>query len=156
MAGAGSDELPVWLIALFPVFFIGLWLAICFLLGRMSGWTRLQELYPDRAEEPVLEKFVWQSASMGGAFGMPVNFNGCLTIEACAVGVRFRLWKIFGMFQRPFFVPWCDLAVAEKKLLFVRRARLLFVLWQGGEMLMPLRTWNRIARHASASGLELP
>ena len=142
------------LVAGFLASFAALWLGITYMLGRMSGWTVLQDVYPDH-DEAARERFRMQSASLGGAFGMPVNFNGCLTIDACASGVRFRLWRIFGMFQRPFLVPWGDISVDEKNLLFLKAARLRFARWPGGQVTMRKARWNRIAVQAPVTGLTL-
>ena len=96
-----------------------------------------------------------QSASMGEFFGMPVNFNGCLTLDACPGGLRFRLWKIFGLFEQPFLVPWDDIFVSTKKVVFFTMARIRFARWEGGEVAMRVKQWNRIAAESPRGGLKL-
>jgi hypothetical protein len=97
---AGQDAPPFVFVAAFPFFFIGLWLWITYFLSRMSGWRSLQAAYPNR-DDFVGRRFRMQSASVGGAFGMPVNYNRCLTIDANSSGLRFKVWAIFGLFQQP-------------------------------------------------------
>lgn len=143
---------PAWLLALFPVFFVTLWCLACLSLGNLSGWNQLQDLYPDTGE-PTQVRLGGQSLSMGGLLGMPVNFNGCVTIELCAGGIRFRLWRIFGLFQRPFLVPWRDIAVDEARVFLMRRARLRLARWDGAITLRP-RTYARLVEQAPGGRLS--
>lgn len=86
---------------------------------------------------------------------MPVNYGGCLTLDACAGGLRVKVWKIFALFGHPVFVPWSDITVDRKRSMFLDVAQVRFRNWQGGEMSLSLRTWNRIVREAAIPGLEL-
>ena len=151
----GPSDAPLVLLVIFPIFFVGMWLAITTFLGKASGWQKLEEIYADMKLDPLRRRFRMQSASLGGAFGMPVNYNSCLTIEACSSGLRFRLWRIFGLFRRPFMVPWRDIAVDEKKIFIFRMARLRFARWEGGQVTMRVGRWNRIAAEAPQGGLSL-
>lgn len=109
----------------FPVLFLFafalFWLAIVTLLGLLSGWFRLAALYPDRDDE-VLARFRWQS----GVMGLGVNMGGILTLTACRSGLRVAISRMFGVFQRPFFVPWSDVSFEPDQAMFFPRMKLRF------------------------------
>jgi hypothetical protein len=152
---AGLDPAVLALILVgFPIVFGGFWLGITTLLAHLSGWATLQSLYADRPE-PALVRLKRQSASMGGLPLMPVNFNRCLTLEACAFGLRFRLWRMFGFFQQPFFVPWTDIKAEPGTMLIFKAARLRVARWPDGKVMMSRRCWNRLVESVKPA-LTLP
>jgi hypothetical protein len=116
---------PLWLWLLIPVLFLtfggALWLGVATLLGALSGWRALQAYYPDRPAAP-LDVLRGQS----GRMGVGVNFNGCLRLDICPGGLRVGMTRILGPFNRPFFVPWNDIAAAHRKLWFTDAVRLTF------------------------------
>ncbi len=112
-------------LAVFPFLFAALWIGNSWWLGKMSGWFALQESYPDRLESARF-KLRSVSGSMGKFLGMPINFGSCLRLEVCHSGVRVSLWKIFGLFSRPFLVPWSDITVSKKSSLLFPQVRLAF------------------------------
>jgi len=142
-----AEQLFYLLPVVFPIFFIGLWLAVTTVLGRASGWKFLQGAYPDRIETPLV-RLQLQSGSMGGRWGMPVNFNGCLRYDVCPTGLRVAIWRIFGWFQQPFFVPWGHITAEEKKMLFLTGIRLRFTGWPDGELIIRRRTFERMVEAA--------
>lgn len=93
----------------FPVFFVALWLFVTYILGFASGWFRLMERYPDRADEKPLQQLWMQSGQMGW-----VSMRGVLHLSACRSGLRVSMLRIFGAFQRPYLVPWRDITVRRK------------------------------------------
>lgn len=100
-----------------------MWLIIVTLLGRMSGWIALQNRFPDRPDETLVAMRA-QSGAMGGISLAKVNFSGCLRFDVCRKGLRVSVWKIFGPFQRPFFVPWSQIAVSDASIFKFKRYRL--------------------------------
>ena len=103
---------------LFLPLFVGMWLAITTLLAAMSGWFTLEDEYPDR-QDTVLGTMRFQSGQMGRLGLGGVSFGNCLRFELCQTGLRVRVWKLLGLFSRPFFVPWRDVEVERKKFLFL-------------------------------------
>lgn len=95
--------------ALFPFFFIALWLVVTTILSVRSGWFSLMRSYPDRPERAVLT-LSRQSGSMGG-----VGMKGILTLSVCQTGLRLHMMRIFGPFSRDFFVPWEEISVFRKQ-----------------------------------------
>jgi hypothetical protein len=100
----------------FPLCFAAIWIAATISLGAMSGWYSLAAAYPDR-DEPAEQTFL----SVSGMMGAWVSFSRVLSIDVCPSGLRVRIWRIFGPFCRPFFVPWSDLRV-ERTTRFLRPA----------------------------------
>src|SRR4051794_6773901 len=97
----------------FPFFFVGLWLFVTTVLGFLSGWFDLQRHYP-KGDEPALLTLRWRSGSMG----MGVSLSGILTLSACSSGLRIGIFRLFGLFQRPFFVPWDEIEAEQTTLFF--------------------------------------
>lgn len=125
----------------FPFVFAAMWFAVTSLLGLLSGWYGLMRLFPDE-EDQVLAKFGGQSGSMGPGVGM----NGILTLSACRGGLRVGIWRIFGPFCAPFYVPWRDLTVRRRRLLVFERADLVF--GDAGKLTIAGDLADRIARAA--------
>ncbi len=95
--------------------FAGLWFVVTTFLSLMSGWWGLSRAYPDRPQTVIR-----RLSNISGSMGAGVHLNGILTLEACQGGLRIRMWRLFGPFNAPIFVPWNDIRV-------VRRNR---ILWQ--------------------------
>jgi hypothetical protein len=135
-------------LAVFPFAFIGLWLTATMALGYFSGWFSLQERYPDQDERPI-DRLRMRSGSLGrGSLWNPwgaVRFNHCLRFDVCKSGLRIAVWRIFGVFQRPFFVPWSEIRVEEKKFLFMRMYRLNFGRDGGSALTVWRKAFERIA-----------
>lgn len=136
---------PPALFLLFPFFFAGLWFVVTMVLGLLSGWYPLAALYPDRDEEARLTL-----KSKSGMMGVGVSMNGILNLSACPSGLRVSIWRIFGPFCRPFFVPWDDIKVSSRQQFFQQMTRLGFGRPEAGVLTVEARTWERLA---SAAGL---
>jgi hypothetical protein len=104
----------------FPVFFIGMWLAVTIGLGSASGWYRLARRYPDRNEAALL-----QLTGQSGMVGL-VGMRNILRVAVCPSGLRLGIMRIFGPFCRDFFVPWEEIAVTRKDRFFWKSATLQF------------------------------
>jgi hypothetical protein len=121
------NENAIW--AIFPFAFIALWLMIVSILGAFSGWYSLQGRFPDTGEQ-AMRKLRFRSGLLGsGSLWNPwgnVSYGGCLRLDICRTGLRVRIWRIFGPFCGPILVPWNQISVEEKRILFVRRYRLHF------------------------------
>ena len=102
-------------LAIFPFLFIGFWLIVTTILWLLSGWKALQDRFPDRDEVP-LKRLHFQSATFGSGF-FGTNYGGCLRFDVCSLGLRVAVWRIFGPFSRPFFVPWSEITAETKRFL---------------------------------------
>jgi len=103
----------------FPLFFVTMWFAITTILSVLSGWYVLMRKYPDRNETPVL-RLRFQSGSMG----VGVHMRGLLRLDVCPSGLRVGILRIFGVFNRDFFVPWSEIRIERKDRYFWKLARL--------------------------------
>jgi len=132
----------------FPLFFAAVWLAVTTILGLTSGWFRLMETYPDQTAEPIL-----RIRGVSGKMGFGGNVNGILTLSVCSSGLRVGMMRLFGPFCRDFFVPWENIAVIRKTILFRPVAHLLF----GDPVVGTLRISGHLAdRLARAAGDRWP
>lgn len=143
--GIAIDEIVI--LALFPVIFLGMWLLVVTLLSRMSGWMTLQNRFTDRPDKSVLVMRA-QSGAMGGISLAKVNFSGCLRFDICQMGLRVSVWKIFGPFQKPFFVPWGQIKVSDASIFKFKRHRLRFGTPESGFLIIANRTAAIIAANS--------
>src|SRR5260221_9229730 len=98
-----------------------MWLGVTTILSLLSGWFVLASRFPDREAEPI-QRFSFQSGMMGFAVGM----HGILTLTVCNTGLRVGIMRLFGPFSRDFFVPWENVAITRKNILFEKIAKLQF------------------------------
>ncbi|MEO7689209.1 MAG: hypothetical protein ABIS51_07980 [Sphingomonas sp.] len=131
------------LFATLLLFSIAFWLVITGLIGLFSGWFTLQSRYPD-TEEPALITLRRQSGSMGPGVAM----NRLLRLSACPSGLRIGIPRMYGLFQRPFLVPWDEITATPKKTFFVPMARLALGYPQIGSITIDARSWERLAAHS--------
>jgi hypothetical protein len=137
-----ADQIPVW----FPVFFVGMWLTVSTILGLLSGWFVLMRRYPDPGEEPLV-----RLSGQSGSMGLGVHMNGILSLSACPSGLRVGMWRIFGPFCRPFFVPWSEIELEQKTVLLAQRAKLRFGNPVVGTLSVAAPVWQRLAETGGAS-----
>jgi hypothetical protein len=128
------------------------WLIIATLVGASSGWFRLMDQYPDRAEEPMLRLrrqsgAMWQGASKRR---MWANMRGILTFSVCPSGLRIGMMRAFGPLCRNFFVPWERLAIVRENGSWLEGqiAKLQFGNPVSGTLRISAHTADRLARVA--------
>lgn len=139
-------------VAIFPLVFVGLWLAVGVFIAVIGGWSGLAVKFPDRIETP-LQRLRFRSGRLGnGSIWNPfggVSYNSCLHFDICRSGLRVAISRLFSPFSRPFFVPWNQISVEEKRFLFFCRYRLTFGSDDPNALTIYPPTFKRIA----ASGL---
>ena len=128
---------------LFPLFFASLWLTVCTILAVLSGWFRLTTKFPNQAMEPIL-RVRWQSGSMG----LGVIMSRILILGVCPSGLRVGIMRVFGPFCRDFFVPWEDIRITRRSVLFWPVAKLQFGSSAIGSLTISAHLANRLARAA--------
>lgn len=94
---------------LFPLFFIGMWIVVCFLLAIIGGWSRLAESYQAHAEFTG-KKWYFQSGRLG-----LTNYSSCLTIGSNYYGLYLAVFPLFRVGHPPLLIPWSDITTAEHK-----------------------------------------
>lgn len=144
-----ESEVPTYLWFLIPVLFITffsiMWLGVTSLLGLLSGWFALQRAFPDRIDQQPVLSLRGQTGMMGGLAFMPVNFKHCIRLDACPAGLRVGVTRLFGPFQKPFFVPWSNVTVRRGKFLFGSHFRLGFGMPEVGGLTLAAGPATRLA-----------
>jgi hypothetical protein len=139
-----STQPPPGFFALFPVIFVGMWLAIGALFAQMSGWSELANEFPGkfRPEGPRLRRQVVKLGS--------VNENGVTTLVLSTAGLFLESIFLFRFRRPPVLVPWPALRyLGERRFLWQR--------WHefdlGGITTIGVKTkaYDAIARFASAA-----
>lgn len=106
-----SEQIPILLPALFPVFFIAIWCGICLLLSRLGGWDKLARSYRyENADIDIIKSFFMQSAGMG-----QTSYNNCVLIKVAEKGLHLSVFPIFRLGHPPLFFPWDALPMPETK-----------------------------------------
>jgi hypothetical protein len=129
---------PLLLIPLFPVPFAAFWQAITGILGPASGGSACSVPSPTTADR---------------AAAFPVGRDGrgdagessCFTLDIFATGLRISVLRLVGPFQRPSFVPWSNIWVGRRRIIFRRFCELSFGTPVEGNLLLSERTVRRIA-----------
>ena len=129
---------PLYFLICFPLF----WLAVTMLLSILSGWFRLMERYPDRAED-ALAVLKNQSGSLGA-----VSMRSILNLSVCPSGLRIGIMRIFGPFSRDFFVPWNEITVTRGDRFFWKVAKLSLGQPSMGKLTVFADVADRMARAA--------
>lgn len=95
---------------LFPLVFVGMWLAISYILSRF-GWIRFSRRYPCRTR-PIGTSY----PAPGLSFGLlgPSYRNVARAIPT-AEGIYFYNFILFRMFHPAFLLPWSSIVRVEKR-----------------------------------------
>ena len=93
------------IIALAAVWFLVLWLAICFSIASVSGWRRLRQLYETGPFEGATSRFA-------GYVG-PSRYRGAALIAgATPAGLYLNVAAPFRVGAGPVLIPWHDITVS--------------------------------------------
>ncbi len=99
---------------LFPVFFIGMWVFVSFLLSLFGGWRNLGSIYLADGNFAG-EKFYFQSLKMGF-----VNYNSCVNIGVNENSIYISVFPIFRVGHPPLRIPLSEIQGKEYKGWFFR------------------------------------
>lgn len=84
---------------LFPLFFIALWVFVCFVIS-LAGWRTLS-LHFRAISKPDGQNLPMQGAEIGMA-----QYNGCLSLVIAENGLWMQPWMPFRAFHKALFLPW--------------------------------------------------
>lgn len=93
--------LTIAIVIVFPVFFIGMWSGIGFLIAAIGGWQGLARKYKTAKDTPLDQKFTGES----GKFGLS-NYNYTLTVGFSNNGLFFATNPLFRIGHPPMLIPW--------------------------------------------------
>jgi hypothetical protein len=127
------DKHPVLFVLLDVVF---LYFIVSFVVSWWSGWATLSRQFRLRTK---FNDSRWRGQS--GQMRWLCGYRGCLTIGGNSEGLYLATLSFFPLFHPPLFVPWNEVSVAKKKLLFITGVR--FEL--GKETHVPLWVRERLA-----------
>jgi hypothetical protein len=96
---------------LFPLFFIGMWMAVGFFIALIGGWQSLAEKYGAGASEFAGQRWFMCSGAMRGS----AHYNNVLTIGADARGLYLGVMFLFRFGHPPLYITWADITVTERK-----------------------------------------
>lgn len=104
--------------------FVAFWLGMMFLVAVMSGWRVLAEKYglPEGERMPEGTTLKWRSAALAGRF--PTSYKNCLNFTATSSGLGIAPALIFSTGHPPLFIPWADIAMEEKNVLFSKQLKM--------------------------------
>lgn len=97
------------LVFLFPIFFIGIWVFVCFLLAIIGGWSRLAKQYRFPSDFSG-KKWHLQSGRLG-----LTNYKNCLTIGANEYGLYLAVLPFFRVAHPPLLIPWGEITTIESQ-----------------------------------------
>ncbi|RKF19277.1 hypothetical protein D6851_12500 [Altericroceibacterium spongiae] len=115
--------------------FLLFWLLVTTVLQRVAGWPQLEKAFPDRDERPEVI-FRMQSGMIGMSAKRRIALSACLRYDICPGGMRFMIWRLFGPFAKPFFVPWRALEMRDDDKVLRNGAFLAFGKSESGGMWM--------------------
>ena len=113
-----DDAILPFVIAGMLLFAVALLIVALMFARRMFGWPRLEELFPDRPDDPKLKHYSVQSlyvAKPGKSLPGPY-IQGLVSLTACETGLRITTWPIINAFLKPIFLPWDAITTVTVKM----------------------------------------
>ena len=111
-----KDWLPLILLVVFPIYSIGMWCFVLWLLSRIGGWKKIAERYRATGR-PEGERYRWRSMQIRPF----MNYNGGLEVTLSRQGVYLVPFAMFRMGHEPLLIPWsCVGPLEEKSVLFFK------------------------------------
>lgn len=98
-------SLVLGIIALAAVWFVVLWLAICYSIARVSGWVQLRKLYETGPFEGPNSKF-------SGYVGASRYRGRALIARATPAGLYLNVAAPFRIGAGPVLIPWHEITVS--------------------------------------------
>lgn len=140
MQTSTHNDLPLWLIPLFPVFFVALWCLICAAIGWLSGWHALAERFRATSEP-------YGDVHSAGPFFYSVYFrswahyNSVVRLSEAQDALYLSVMFLFRIGHPPLRVPWEEIQFRRTEIFFQRY----IVLTLGREEQIPMRIPERMA-----------
>jgi hypothetical protein len=140
---------PGWFAAIFPIYFLTLWLMVAAVISVLGGWHGLAKTF--RARHP------FSGPSWGGQSGkmrLLANYNNCLRIGASPDGFYLTTFILFRFMHPPLLVPWSEIKIRRTEAWPFGESATLTL---GHEQAIPFRIRGKLAdRLRSAAGSSWP
>jgi hypothetical protein len=130
------DQHPSLFAAIFPVYFVTLWLLVGATISFVGGWWSLAKVY--RTEVPF-DGTKWRMQS--GQMRWLANYNNVLTLGVGKQGLYLASMFLFRFMHPPLLVPWSEIKVR-------RNTGWVFdyvTFTMGRELAIPLRIRKKLA-----------
>jgi hypothetical protein len=119
----------------FPVFFVGMWMFVCFIISQL-GWRAFSNRYPAPVRPPG-RVYVSSAMWFGNIFA---SYRNAASVVFTDAGIYFYVLFLFRAFHPPFLVPWESLRHVEKKKGFLRQRYRLDIEDSAGKIHLQLPT----------------
>ncbi len=130
------DQHPSVFAAIFPIYFLCLWLLVGATISFIGGWFSLAKVYRTRV---LFNGAKWTMQS--GQMRWLANYNNVLTFGVSPQGLYLASMFLFRFMHSPLLVPWSEIKVRRKKGWFFEY--MTFTL--GHELAIPLRIRGKLA-----------
>jgi hypothetical protein len=130
------DQHPSVFAAIFPIYFLSLWLLVGAIISYVGGWLSLSKSYRTRVP--------FNGAKWGGQSGRMrwlANYNSVLTMGASQQGLYLASIFLFRFMHPPLLVPWSEIKVLRNKGWVFEYV----TFTMGRELAIPLRIRGRLA-----------
>jgi hypothetical protein len=136
----------LWFIA--SAYFLAIWLLVSAVIAFIGGWATLAKRF--RLNTPFVgQRWAGQSGQMRWIAG----YGNCLTVGCSSEGLYLAMMPLFRFRHPPLLVPWNEVGVARRRILFFRFVR--FSL--GHELGIPLYLrWTLAEKIKQAAGDRWP
>jgi small-conductance mechanosensitive channel len=124
------------LAAIFPIYFLCLWLLVGATISFVGGWFSLAKVYRTRVP---FDGAKWGMQS--GQMRWLANYNSVLTLGVSQQGLYLSSMFLFRFMHPPLLVPWSEIKVRRNKGWFFEYV--IFTL--GHELAIPLRIREKLA-----------
>jgi hypothetical protein len=104
------DQHPSAFAAIFPIYFLCLWLLVAAVISVVGGWFSLAKVYRTRVPFSGTK---WRGRS--GQMRCLTNYNRVLTLGASQEGLYLACMFLFRFMHPPLLVPWSEIRVRRKK-----------------------------------------
>jgi len=130
------DQHPFVLLAIFPTYFLWLWLLVGATISVIGGWFSLAKVYRTRV---AFDGTKWRMQS--GQMRWLANYNKVLTIGVSQQGLYLASMFLFRFMHPPLLVPWSEIKVRRKTGWVFEYV----ILTMGHDLAIPLRIRAKLA-----------
>ena len=122
-----EQDFPVWLVFLFPVFFVALWVLVMRVISWM-GWSALAARFAfDRPLPDDATRYGSQSLAIGESVITIANYSNCVNVWIDQRGFYMRPQIFFRLFHPMLHIRWDQIAQVEVRTGFLNgRTQLVF------------------------------
>jgi len=104
------DQHPFALLAIFPIYFLWLWLLVGATISVIGGWFSLAKVYRTQV---AFDGTKWRMQS--GQMRWLANYNRVLTMGVNPQGLYLSSMFLFRFMHPPLLVPWSDIKVRSSQ-----------------------------------------